>query len=38
MGSKDAISPHALYGFAVKLKQDPALDMIYSDEDKLDMG
>jgi GT2 family glycosyltransferase len=35
MDHDDEIAPNALYEFAIKLNQDPALDFIYSDEDKL---
>jgi O-antigen biosynthesis protein len=35
MDHDDEIAPNALYEFAVKLSEDPELDFIYSDEDKL---
>jgi O-antigen biosynthesis protein len=37
MDNDDEISPHALYEFASMLNRDESIDMIYSDEDKLDM-
>lgn len=37
MDNDDAIPPEALYEFAKKLNADPSLDMIYSDEDKIDI-
>lgn len=38
MDHDDEIAPHALFEFASLLNRDRALDMIYSDEDKLDMA
>jgi len=38
MDNDDEIAPHALYEFASLLNRDKAIDMIYSDEDKLDMA
>ena len=38
MDNDDAIAPNALYEFAVLLNQDPQIDMIYSDEDKIDLN
>lgn len=35
MDHDDMIAPNALYEFAVKLNEDPLLDFIYSDEDKI---
>ena len=35
MDHDDTISPNALYEFAAKLNEDPELDFIYSDEDKI---
>ena len=35
MDHDDEIAPNALYEFAVKLNEDPELDFIYSDEDKI---
>jgi len=37
MDNDDEIAPHALYEFALTLNRDESIDMIYSDEDKLDM-
>lgn len=37
MDNDDEIAPHALYEFASLLNRDMSIDMIYSDEDKLDM-
>jgi GT2 family glycosyltransferase len=37
MDNDDEIAPNALYEFASLLQQDGRIDMIYSDEDKLDM-
>ncbi|MGK5085606.1 glycosyltransferase [Bdellovibrionota bacterium FG-1] len=38
MDNDDEIAPNALFEFAKKLNEDPSLDMIYSDEDKLDLA
>ena len=38
MDNDDEIAPHALFEFASLLNRDSTLDMIYSDEDKLDMA
>jgi O-antigen biosynthesis protein len=38
MDNDDEIAPHALFEFASLLNRDKSLDMIYSDEDKLDMA
>ena len=38
MDHDDEISVNALYEFALKLNLDPKLDMIYSDEDKIDIA
>ncbi|MDD2685722.1 MAG: glycosyltransferase [Gallionella sp.] len=38
MDNDDEIAAHALFEFASLLNRDSALDMIYSDEDKLDMA
>ena len=35
MDHDDLIAPNALYEFALKLNEDPSLDFIYSDEDKI---
>ncbi len=35
MDHDDEISPNALYEFALKLNEDPEIDFIYSDEDKI---
>ena len=35
MDNDDEIAPDALHGFARMLNEDPSLDMIYSDEDKI---
>ena len=35
MDCDDVIDSHALYEFALRLNQDPELDFIYSDEDKI---
>ena len=35
MDHDDTIAPNALYEFALKLNEDPSLDFIYSDEDKI---
>lgn len=35
MDHDDTIAPNALYEFALKLNDDPSIDCIYSDEDKL---
>lgn len=37
MDNDDEIAPHALYEFAHMLNQDAQIDMIYSDEDKIDL-
>ncbi len=37
MDNDDEIPSNALYEFAVLLNQDPDIDMIYSDEDKIDV-
>lgn len=36
MDNDDELSPHALYEVAAALNQNPELDLIYSDEDKID--
>lgn len=38
MDNDDELSPHALYEVAAALNQNPELDLIYSDEDKIDEG
>ena len=38
MDNDDEIAPHALYEFASVLNRDNSIDMIYSDEDKLDIA
>ncbi|MDR3392579.1 MAG: glycosyltransferase family 2 protein [Sulfuriferula sp.] len=35
MDHDDTIAPNALYEFALRLNEDPSLDFIYSDEDKI---
>jgi GT2 family glycosyltransferase len=35
MDHDDLIAPSALYEFAIRLNEDPSLDFIYSDEDKI---
>jgi O-antigen biosynthesis protein len=37
MDNDDEIAPHALYEFASLLNRDKTIDMIYSDEDKIDI-
>ena len=37
MDNDDEIAPHALYEFATLLNRDKSIDMIYSDEDKIDI-
>jgi O-antigen biosynthesis protein len=37
MDNDDEITPNALYEFALLLNNDESIDMIYSDEDKIDM-
>ncbi len=34
----DVISPDAIYSFAEEVAKDPSIDMLYSDEDKVDMA
>ena len=36
MDNDDELSPHALYEVAAALNQNPELDLVYSDEDKID--
>ena len=36
LGHDDTLAEHALYTVAAALRQDPGLDLLYSDEDKLD--
>lgn len=37
MDNDDEIAPNALFEFAALLGRDPSIDMIYSDEDKIDL-
>lgn len=38
LDNDDTLAPHALYEVVAKLNDNPALDLIYSDEDKIDVS